>query len=119
MSVSAAHASEFYDESLREAAAWGVRGVDGFPAPRNSDGVRAMPFWSLRTRVERIIATVDAYAGLEPVEIPLQEFRDRWLPGLESDGLLVGLNWSGSRATGFDVTPADVAARFAAHEQPS
>ena len=30
---------------------------------------------------------------------------DAWLPGLHRDGMLVGLNWSGSRATGFEVPP--------------
>lgn len=29
-------------------------------------------------------------------------------PGLKQDGLLVGLNWSGTGATGFDLNPDDV-----------
>ena len=41
-----------------------------------------------------------AYAGFEVIAIPPNEFRSRWLPGLERDGLLVGLNWSGKNATG-------------------
>jgi hypothetical protein len=67
-----------------------------------------MPFWSTRSRVERIIASVPAYAGFRPVEISLDEFQSHWLDGLEQDGLLVGINWSGARATGYDVEPRDV-----------
>jgi hypothetical protein len=44
---------------------------------------------------------------MEPVEIELAAWRERWLPGLQRDRLLVGLNWSGERATGYDVDPAD------------
>lgn len=28
------------------------------------------------------------------------------MPGLEQDGLLVGVNWSGKNATGYDLDPA-------------
>ena len=67
-----------------------------------------MPFWSLRSRAERVVSTVPAYAAFEVVEVPLDAFLTRWLPGLERDGLRVGLNWSGSRATGYDMAPPDV-----------
>ena len=36
------------------------------------------------------------------------EFRDRWLEGLKRDGLSVGVNWSGARATGYEVEPDSV-----------
>ena len=40
------------------------------------------------------------------------EFRDRWIPGLTKDGLKVGVNWSGARALGYDIDPAEVQTRF-------
>ena len=80
----------------------------------NGDGVRAMPFWSLRSRVEKVIENVPAYAGFTAVEIPLPEWRERWLPRTGNDGLLIGINWSGERATGFDVDPREVEAALAA-----
>jgi hypothetical protein len=58
--------------------------------------------------VERIIKNVPAYDGFEPEEIPLNDFLDTWLGELESDGLLIGLNWSGPRATGYDLEPQAV-----------
>jgi hypothetical protein len=114
VSISAAQADAFYRESLEAGEVWGVQDASGFPAPETVDGGRAMPFWSKRSRAERVVATVPAYAGFEVVSIPLDAFRERWLPGLGRDGLLVGLNWSGDRATGYDVEPASVEASFAA-----
>jgi hypothetical protein len=32
-----------------------------------------------------------------------EEFRDEWLPELEEDGVLVGVNWSGKKAAGYDL----------------
>lgn len=76
-----------------------------------------MPFWSLASRAEKIVSAVDAYAGFEVVAIPLDEWRSWWLPRLEQDGLLVGLNWSGPRATGYDVNPASVLASIHARDE--
>jgi hypothetical protein len=44
-----------------------------------------MPFWSLRSRAEKVISSVAAYRAFEVEAIPI----------------LVGLNWSGVRATGY------------------
>ena len=53
---------------------------------------------------------------MDIVEIQLLDWRSRWLPGLDQDQLLVGLNWSGDRATGYDIRPAEVERHLAAHE---
>lgn len=114
MSISAAQATAFYAEAVREGSVWGVRDAEGFPAPLTPDGCRAMPFWSLRTRAEKVIATVPAYESFVAVELPLAEFRSRWLPGLERDGIRVGVNWSGTAATGYDLVAGDVEVNLAA-----
>ena len=67
-----------------------------------------MPFWSSETRARSVVETVAAYSGFEIVSIPLNTFAERWVPGLETDGLLAGLNWSGPRATGLDLAPSEV-----------
>ncbi len=114
VSISAAHADAFYAESSDAGEVWTVRDDSGFPAPETADGVRAMPFWSKRSRAERVVSGVPAYAGFKVVAVPLDVFRQRWLPGLARDGLLVGLNWSGDQATGYDVDPGGVEAAFTA-----
>ena len=108
MSVAAAQARAFYEEAVREDSVWAVRDGEGFPAPLTPDGRRAMPFWSLRTRAQSVIARVPAYGVLVPVELPLAEFRARWLPGLQRDGIRVGVNWSGPFSTGYDLTAREV-----------
>ncbi|WP_231510981.1 DUF2750 domain-containing protein [Arthrobacter sp. UNC362MFTsu5.1] len=105
VSTSAAHASAFYSEILHHQEVWTVRDANGFPAPAGPDGQRSMPFWSRPSRVERIVASVPDYRDFDVVSLPLQQWRSNWLPGLQGDGILVGLNWSGTRATGFDVSP--------------
>jgi hypothetical protein len=119
VTTSAAQAAAFYAEALAHGTVWGVRDANGFPAPLNGDGVRAMPFWSVRSRAEVVVANVAAYAGFEPVEVPLDKWRAEWLPGLERDGLLVGLNWAGDRAQGYDVTAPDILRNLTAEEAAS
>jgi len=72
-----------------------------------------MPFWSLESRAQKVIGSVDAYRNFNPHQLTIQEFTDRWLPGLEKDGLAVGVNWAGERATGYDLKPQEVRARLA------
>jgi hypothetical protein len=52
--------------------------------------------------------------GVVPVFV--EEFLGGWLSWLELDGLLVGVNWAGLRASGFDLTPAQVIRWFAETE---
>lgn len=115
MSQSAAAAAEFYRDVARSGRLWAIRDSGGFPAPSDSTGQRSMPFWSSVSRAQRVIDTVPAYRGFVVHELSVKDFRDSWLPGLRRDGLLVGINWSGSRATGYDVDPDAVLANLAAN----
>ena len=114
MTQSAAHAAVFFDEVAAGARLWSIKDEGGFPAPVGLDGQRAMPFWSKLSRAERVIERVPTYSGFEAVEIPLRDFVDRWLPGLTRDRTLVGLNWSGPSATGYDLDPETVRGRLEA-----
>ena len=67
-----------------------------------------MPFWSSRSGAERMVATVPADQAFVVVEVTWDEFRDRWLAGLERDGLRVGVNWSSSKAVGYDLLPSEL-----------
>jgi hypothetical protein len=107
VSQAASQAAAFRREVLERGEVWLVEDDDGVPAPISSDGLRAMPFWSSVARAERA-AQSEQFAGCRPRRLSLEEFGQRWLPGLERDGLLVGVNWSGPRATGYDVEPAQV-----------
>jgi hypothetical protein len=108
VSQSASQAAAFYGDAAKSKTVWTLRDDGGYPAPMNRQGVRAQPFWSSRSRVEKIVATVPAYAGFEVVEVALQTFLDEWLPAFEADELRVGVNWSGARATGYDIEPSSI-----------
>ncbi len=112
MSISAVHAGAFVSEALAADKVWGIRDEAGFPTSTNASGEIAMPFWSSEGRAKKITESVSAYGGFEPTPIELTAFVERWLPGLEKDGLCCGLNWSGERATGYDLKPSELLARL-------
>ncbi len=108
MSQAAAQAQAFYREVAKTGKLWTVRDQRGFPQPMTNDGYRAQPFWSSLSRVQRIVKNVPAYAACEPLEISWPDFRERWVPGLTSDNVRVGVNWNGPRAVGYDLWPQEI-----------
>lgn len=110
MGQSASQAAAFYKDVARSGTLWTCRDEQGVPAPLKSDGRRAMPFWSTRSRVEKIIKTVPAYSIFTPLELTWGEFVSDWAPGLKKDKILAGINWSGTNATGYDLETDDVIA---------
>jgi len=114
MSVSAAHADAFDRELATGEAVWTIEDDGGVPAPPTGDGDRSMPFWSRESRARAVIEGSPAHAGFRTREIPLADWVTRWLPGLRGDGILVGLDWSGTWATGYDIEPGAVLQRLAA-----
>ncbi|MFZ1249212.1 MAG: DUF2750 domain-containing protein [Candidatus Saccharimonadales bacterium] len=115
MSLSAAQQALFFTEVCRNKSVWTIRDENGFSAPL-IDGrtQRVMPFWSSKIRTRHVIDTVEAYRVFTPFEIPLAEWVRKWLPGLERDDTLVGINWYGQHATSYDLTPNTVRNRLKA-----
>lgn len=114
MTLSAAQAQALFDELGTDGSIWTIEDDEGIPAPLGSHGRRVMPFWSRRSRAEKIIRSVPAYAGFRPLEIPREQFASRWLLGIEEEEILAGVNWSGTDATGYDLTPDEVRTRLTA-----
>ncbi len=100
----------FYDEVASTGFLYTICDDGGFPAPKNSAGVRTQPFWSSLERVRKVTSTVPAYHGFKIAKLAWSDFRDQWVPGLSGDGVLIGVNWSGDRALGYDLDPHKVAA---------
>jgi hypothetical protein len=116
MSLSGAHKAAFRREATQEGRVFSIRDAGGYPAPVDDDGHRAVPFWSKPTRAQRVVGQVDAYQGFEVVTVSVDDWLTGWLSSLERDGMLIGVNWSGARATGYDMTPAQVLRWFAEAE---
>lgn len=105
MSQSASQAAIFYQDVEKNKILFTIKDDKGYPAPMTSSGKRSMPFWSSKSRVEKIIKNVPAYNDFKPIEITLKEFYGYWLNELEKDDQLVGINWSGKNAVGYDLEP--------------
>lgn len=112
MSLAAAQADAFFTEVAESGSVWTIRDADGFPTSTSASGEQTMPFWSKESRARKVIDGVPAYREFEPFELNLGEFVANWLPGLDGDGLFVGLNWYGDRATGYNFPPAQVRERL-------
>lgn len=108
MSQSSLQANRFYREVAKNKILWTIKDKKGFPAPVNREGRRIIPFWSQLETVEKIIKGIPAYNGFIPHKLNWSEFVSKWLPGMIKDRMLVGLNWSGEKATGYDCEPLEV-----------
>ena len=114
MTQAASQAAAFYREVATLLIVWTLNDENGYPAPMTRTGRRSMPFWSSKSRVEKIIATVPAYAGFNPIGFRWEDFLAEWVPELKDANLLVGANWSGIGALGYDLEPDDVVANVTA-----
>jgi hypothetical protein len=114
MTQSSSQAAQFYREVAEARVVWTLDDENGYPAPKNRTGRRCMPFWSSKACVETIIRTVPAYSGFRPIGFAWEDFVAEWLPELKSSGFLVGVNWGGPDAVGWDLEPDDVVANVTA-----
>jgi hypothetical protein len=107
-SFSSVNAQAFRDDLIKNEKVWIIKDENGIPAPKNNEGKRALPFWSTERRAQNMVESVIEYKDCWTHALTLDEFESKWLKGMEEDDLLVGINWSGSRTTGYDVTPQEV-----------
>lgn len=105
MPQSASQAAAFYRDVAKSRKVWTIRDERGFPAPETSSGKLAQPFWSSLSRVKIIIKKVPAYASFEPYEVSWKDFKRKWARKLAKEDRLIGVNWSGPKAVGFDIEP--------------
>lgn len=85
---------------------WFVLDDDGIPTFETSSGARVCPYWSSKARAERAVAIWGG--GMRVGAMPLDAWRSGELPGLTTDGLRVGVNWSGPRLVGWDFAVDEV-----------
>jgi len=96
----------FLDRVLAAGQVWGLKSAAGWcvspSTTDDTDSAEVMPFWSDRAYAQQCAR--EAWSEYEPTAIPLDEFLDRWLPGMATDGTLVGTNWN-AQLIGFETTP--------------
>jgi Protein of unknown function (DUF2750) len=111
LSTSGAQAAAFFREIVQHRTVWWVRDENGSPTPSTSSGRPAFPYWSSKARAEHAAELWGP--EFRAVSMPLAHWRDAALPDLAKDDFRVGINWSGSRLTGWDFTVDEVVNRLA------
>jgi hypothetical protein len=114
MSTAALHANAFYEDAAKKRAVFTFLKDDSFLVFR-IDAAEVIPFWSTRSRVEKVRELHPKYGGHTIEEISLPDFLAKTLPLLAEEGLRVGVNWSGARLTGYDISVDDVRRIFSHH----
>lgn len=107
MSTAALHASAFYEQVAREGSVFSFSDEDSMLIFRIRDQ-DVTPFWSSRSRMERVQAAHPKYAAYTIDEEPLDRFMRKTLQQLEEEAIQIGVNWSGARLTGYDVSAVEL-----------
>jgi len=71
-------------------------------------GKEVVPFWSSRSRLEKVATEHPKYATYQPEQLPLEEFLQKTLALFEEENIQVGVNWAGARLSGYDISPQDM-----------
>jgi hypothetical protein len=89
-------------------AVWGLKADDDWAVCESNEyeDQVVFPFWS--DEADARIHCVDEWADYAPVSIPVDEFAQDWLVGMEEDDVLVGTNWDAD-LSGAEVEPMDLA----------
>ncbi|MEH7014466.1 DUF2750 domain-containing protein [Neobacillus niacini] len=74
MTQSATNWSAFINEIIKYRKVWTIKDEGGIPTSTNIDREESMPFWSLKSRAQKIIENVPAYSEFQPFEIDFEEF---------------------------------------------
>jgi hypothetical protein len=91
---------------------WGLRMEPGEWAYSDSDeyeDVEVVLFWSEESRAAA--HQLDEWEVHEPTPVPLEEFLEHWLRGMQESGALVGPDWN-EDFIGLEVDPAELASRL-------
>lgn len=108
---------QFIDRSRESGEVWGLcAGSDWAYCESNEfEDTDVLLFWSDRATAQK--HAQGEWNKHKPTAIPLDEFIDKWLAGMDSDGALVGPDWDAD-LSGLEVEPRDVAEKLSSDETP-
>jgi len=83
----------FLETVVSTGVVWTLRDDEGFALSDRASGEgMVMPFWSDSAVADA--AATGEWLEYRVVGIDLDEWLERWLPGLDGDGLMVGVDWT-------------------------
>lgn len=106
MSIAAAQSDKFKEEVVNKGRAFTFTNNDELLVYPVAAG-DTVPFWSSRSRLETIQKRLPKYRQWQITELTFAEFWKR-LDQLERERLLIGVNWSGARLTGYNIPVAEL-----------
>ncbi|GAB1264405.1 DUF2750 domain-containing protein [Aurantivibrio infirmus] len=101
----------FITEAIQQGCVWGLEGPEGWalcPSEKYEEA-EVMPFWSQPEFAEAHCK--EEWAAYKVVAVSLEEFFDDWLPGMHSDVILSGVNWT-EELEGIEIEPLDLLKEF-------
>lgn len=96
-------AQAFFTEVAETGDVWSLGNGQSMFVVLSASGARVFPLWSSRRRAQRILETAPGYTGCKVLGNSWNNFLDNWAAILERDGILVGVNWVGANASGFEM----------------
>jgi hypothetical protein len=109
------HYRRFIEQVLTSGEVWGLHSESGwaFCESNEYEDTDVLVFWSDRADAQK--HALGEWSNFQPTAIPLDEFTDQWLAGMDEDGALVGPNWDAD-LNGLEVEPADLAEQLTADD---
>ncbi len=94
----------FLEQVSESETVWGICNEQGWAVCASEDYEEAtvIPFWSDKTFAENYIKF--EWPRYETKEIPLEEFMDNWMHGMDEDNVLAGINWC-EQNNGLEIEP--------------
>lgn len=89
---------------------WGLEDAEGWAiCPSNEYDCEVYVFWSDEADAKQHCK--DEWSGYKPASIELDAFLENWLPGMDRDGYLVGVQFNADMA-GLEVEPGELAEKL-------
>ncbi|NTS78038.1 DUF2750 domain-containing protein [Catenovulum sp. SM1970] len=85
---------------------------NGIPTPKNDDNTLSMPFWSTQAQAETFLQTEPGYQNFKLIEVQWLTFVDKWVDGLQKEGVCAGINWQANNQTHVDDKIHDIVDRI-------
>lgn len=98
---------KFIERVSKGKLVWGLTNEEGWCVCESNEyeDTDVMPFWSDEAYARQ--CAIEGWSNYHPTPIPLEEFMNSWLYGMNEDGLLVGVNWN-AKLIGLEIEPAEL-----------
>lgn len=99
---------KFIQRIVAQGEVWGLEEEEdawAYCESNEFEDTDVLVFWSSKEAAAKL--ATDDWKDYKPVRIPLEAFIEKWLPGMDADGHLVGGDWN-EKLCGLEVEPEEV-----------